>query len=171
MQEVLARQEAGSLPNGFNFYSAAVQNVLMPRILFPDKARLNDSKITMALLGGFIDKDTSIGVGYVAQAQVDFGFPGLLLPVLLIGFMIGSAAKYFMSRPAPLLIREAFSTATLFLAFPFAANIDKAFGGFVIACLAMSLTLKYGYPRIAFWLGDSDTGVDIHAEESAGIRA
>jgi hypothetical protein len=149
---MLERQDVGSLPSGFNFYSSAVQNVLMPRILFPDKAALNDSKITTALLGISIDKDTSIGIGYVAQAYYDFGAPGFLIPVFLIGLMTGAAAKYFMTRSAPLMIQEAFATAALFLSFQFAANVDKAFGGFVISCLVMGLALKFGYPMIAQWL-------------------
>jgi hypothetical protein len=132
-----------------------VQHVLTPRVLFPDKSTLDDSKITTALLRRKITSDTSISVGYIAQAHVDFGVPGMFLPVLIIGVMIGAAAKYFMTRPAPLLIREAFTTATLFLAFPFGENIDKTLGGFVVDCLAMGLLLKFGYPMIARWLAGS----------------
>ena len=132
--------------------------MLTPRILFPDKAALDDSKLTTALLGIKIDKYTSIGVGYVAQAHVDFGFPGLLLPMLVIGGMIGGGAKYFMTRSAPLLIREAFTTATLFLAFRFEENIDKALGGFITGFLAMALVLKFAYPMIARWLAGSFPG-------------
>jgi hypothetical protein len=161
--EVLARQDSGALPSGFNFYASAVEHVLTPRILFPDKPALDDSKITTALLGVRIDDDTSIGVGFVAQAQVDFGFPGLLLPVLSMGFMIGMVAKYFMTRSAPLLVREAFTTATLFLSFQFAADIDKALGGFVVGCLAMGLSLKFGYPMMARWLEGSRVGQDLNA--------
>jgi hypothetical protein len=51
-----------------------------------------------------------------------------------------------------LLIREAFTTATLFLAFPFEENIDKALGGFITGCLAMALVLRFAYPMIARWL-------------------
>jgi hypothetical protein len=69
--------------------------------------------------------------------------------------MIGAAAKYFMTRPAPLLIREAFTTATLFLVFSIGENIDKSLGGFVVDCLAMGLALKFGYPMIARWLAES----------------
>jgi hypothetical protein len=152
---VIARQDIGSLPSGFNFYSSAVQHVLTPRILFPDKAALNDSKITTALLGMRIDRDTSIGVGYIAQAYVDFGAPGFLIPVFLIGLLIGAVANYFMTRSAPLMIREAFATAALIQSFQFAADIDKALGGFVVVCLALGLTLKFGYPMIARWLAGS----------------
>jgi hypothetical protein len=151
--QVLARE--GSLPNGFNYYASAVQTVLTPRILFPDKQALNDSRLTTELLGIRIEDDTSIGVGYVAQAQVDFGFPGLLPPILLIGFMIGVAAQYFMTRSAPLLIREAFTTAALFHSFQFESNIDKSLGGFLISCLGMGFILKFGYPLIARWLAGS----------------
>lgn len=149
---IIARRNLGSLPSGFNFYIAAVQNILKPRILFPDKASLNDSKITTALLGIKIDPDTSIGVGYVAQAYVDFGAPGFLMPIFLIGLMTGAAAKYFMTRSAPPMVREAFATAALFLSFQFASNIDKALGGLFISCLTMGVVLKYGYPMIARWL-------------------
>jgi hypothetical protein len=146
---IMAQEPSVSRSGTFSFYVAAVQHILTPRILFPDKPTLNDSKITTALLGIKIDAVTSIGVGYVAQAYVDFGFPGLLLPILSIGIMLGTAAKYFMTRSAPLLIRQAFATATLFLAFAFAEDIDKALGGFITAFIAMALTLKFGYPIVA----------------------
>jgi hypothetical protein len=155
--QMLARQDAGLLSSDFNFYASAIEHVLTPRILFPDKPVLDDSKITMAVLGVSIDQDTSIGIGFVAQAQLDFGFPGMFLPILLIGIMTGGAAKYFMTRSAPLLIREAFATATLFLFFALESNIDKSLGGFVTGCLAMGLALKFGYPMIAKWLARSRT--------------
>ena len=169
---VLERQDSGALGSDLNFYASAVEHVLTPRILFSDKPTLDDSKITTALLGTRIDQDTSIGVGYVAQAQVDFGFPGLLLPMLLIGFVMGTAAKFFMTRSAPLIIRAAFTTASLFLCFQFAANIDKALGGFVVGCLAMGLALKFGYPMIAQWLAGPGAGRNVSSNGPIGnIRA
>jgi len=150
---VIAREDSGFFrQHHFDFYASALQHVLTPRFLFPDKAELNDSKLTTALLSIKIDKYTSISLGYVAQAHVDFGFPGLLLPMLVIGGMIGGVAKYFMTRPAPLLIREAFTAATLFLVFRFEENIDKALGGFITGFLVMALVLKFAYPIIERWL-------------------
>jgi len=165
---LLERQDSGALPSDLNFYASAVQHVLTPRILFPDKPTLNDSQITRELLGIIITDDTSIGLGFVAQAHADFGFPGLLLPMLLIGFVMGGAARYFMTRSVPLLVRGAFTTATLFLAFPFAANIDKALGGFVVGCLAMGLALKFGYPMIARWLTGSRVGPNVYSNGPIG---
>ncbi len=150
--QLLARIDVGSVPKNLGRYSGALEHVFTPRVLFPQKPRLDDSKLTTALLGIEISEDTSIGIGFVAEAHLDFGFPGLLLPLFLLGVMTGGAAQYFMTRPVPLLIREAFTTATLFLSFPFAANIDKSLGGFITGCLAMALALRFGYPTIAPWL-------------------
>jgi hypothetical protein len=166
---VIARENIGSLSQDFNFYASAVQHVLTPRFLFPDKATLNDSKLTTALLGMRITGETSIGVGYVAQAHADFGFPGLLLAILSIGIMIGVAAKYFMTRTIPLLIREAFTTAALFLAFPFEENIDKALGGFITGCLAMALVLKFAYPMIASWLTRPQASRRVYSDRSIKV--
>src|ERR1035437_1276889 len=47
--QVIARQDTGSLRSGFNFYTEAVRHILTPRVLFPDKSTLNDSKLTTAL--------------------------------------------------------------------------------------------------------------------------
>jgi hypothetical protein len=88
----------------------------------------------------------------------------LLLPLFLLGIMTGGVAQYFMTRSAPLIVREAFTTASLFLSFPFAANIDKALGGFVIGCLVMALALKFGYPMIAQWLAGA------RADRRAGVE-
>jgi hypothetical protein len=149
---VLAYLDAGEISNDFNFYGAAIKHVLTPRVLFPDKAALDDSRITTALTGQRIDENTSIGVGYIAEAQVDFGFPGLLLPMLAIGFMLGLATEYLMTRPAPLLVRQAFATATSFHVFFFEVDIDKGLGAFITGWLAIALILKFGYPLIATWL-------------------
>jgi hypothetical protein len=149
---LMARLDTGAIPRNLGLYGAAVQHVLTPRVLFPDKLALDDSKLTTALLGFKIGDDTSIGVGYVAEAHVDFEFPGMLVPLLMLGAMLGGAAQYFMTRRAPLCIREGFATASLFLSFSFAANIDKALGGFITGFLVMAMALKFGYPIIAQWL-------------------
>jgi hypothetical protein len=164
--QLLARIDLGVVPKNLSRYQAAVQHVLSPRVLFPDKPSLNDSRLTTMLLGFQIDKDTSIGIGFVAEAHLDFGFPGLLLPLFLLGTMIGGTAQYFMTRPAPLIIREAFTTAGLFLAFPFEANIDKTLGSYITGCVVMALVLKFAYPMVARWLAGANRRINV--EQSVG---
>ena len=72
--------------------------------------------------------------------------------MLVIGVMLGVSAKYFMTRSVPLIIREAFMTAALFLVFRYEENIDKALGGFITSFLVMAVVLKFAYPTIARWL-------------------
>src|SRR5262249_37435621 len=75
--EILARLDAGAIAEDSRKYLDAVQHVVMPRVLFPDKAKLDDSAVTTALTGREIEEGTSISVGYVAEAHVDFGFPAM----------------------------------------------------------------------------------------------
>jgi hypothetical protein len=149
--QALSRRDAG-LVNIPGRYISAVQHVLMPRVLFPDKESLDDSAVTTALTGEEFTEGTSVGVGYVAEAHVDFGFPGMLLPLLLLGAMMGAGAHYFMTRAAPLVIRQAFTAASLFTAFRYEMNIDKALGGYLVAFIALAVALKFGYPIVANWL-------------------
>jgi hypothetical protein len=149
---ILARRDAGLIQDVPNMYAAAALHVMTPRVLFPDKAALNDSAITTLLTGQEIGANTSISVGYMAEAHVDFGFPGMLVPVLLIGSMLGAAAAYFMSRNAPLIVRQGFTTISTFSAFAYEANIDKALGGFLVTFIGLALALKFGYPVLKKWL-------------------
>jgi hypothetical protein len=57
-----------------------------------------------------------------------------------------------MTRPVPMLVRQAFATAVSFHVFYFEVDISKALGAFITAWLAMALVLKFGYPLIAMWL-------------------
>jgi hypothetical protein len=150
---ILARLETNSIDVP-SLYLSAVEHFLMPRLLFPDKPALNDSALTTAFTGDEIDPNTSISVGYVAEAHVDFGFPGMMMPILLIGMMIGAQARYFMTRNAPLIIRQAFCTGCLFAVFGYWMNIDKALGGSVVGFIAMAMALRFGYPLVSNWLAD-----------------
>lgn len=133
-------------------FRMAVEHVLMPRLFFPGKAALNDSATTTALTGWQFVDNTSVSVGYIAEAHHDFGVPWMFLPIMGIGMMLGAAARYFLTRKAPTVITQAFAVSLLFSAFPLGMDIDKALGGFLTQFIALSLTLKFGYPKLARWL-------------------
>lgn len=125
-------------------YARAVEHVLKPRLLFPDKAALDDSAETTQILHWKIPKGTSIGLGYVAQAHIDFGFPGLLLPIFCLGTIVGAIYKYFLTRPAPEFLCEAFGVACIFNSLRFESNIDKEVGGLLMGFLVLAITLHFG---------------------------
>jgi hypothetical protein len=136
-------------------YQRALLHIVTPRVFFPDKAVLDDSAQTAQALGWSIDKNTSVGLGYVAQAHIDFGFPGLLAPMIVLGAIIGTIYAYFLTRPAPPLIREACAVACLFNALAFEGNIDKQLGGMIWALLVLALALRNGAAIVHRWLENS----------------
>jgi hypothetical protein len=155
---VMSRDEFGLLPADTHLYASAVQHVFTPRILFPNKAELDDTKVTRELTGISVREGTSVGVGYVAEAFADFGFPGMLIPLGIFGLTFGGAVRYFMTRSVSWKVRQACATSAILFTCRFETDIDKAFGGFVTGFLAVLLALKYGYPMIAGWLTEEMVG-------------
>jgi hypothetical protein len=71
----------------------AVMHVLMPRLFFPDKADVgSDSDMVRKYSGVWVagaEHGTSIAFGYAAESYIDFGIPGMFVPVLLFGVLMG----------------------------------------------------------------------------------
>lgn len=154
--QFLAQEDNGNIPDLPSRYLGGIEHVLMPRILFPGKAIIDDSVVTTALTGRVIDKNTSISIGFIAEARYDFGQGWMFVPVLLIGMTVGAAGRYFMTRKAPYLIRQAFTATALFNFFQFGTNFNKALGTFLVGFVVFGLILKFAYPYFALWLaGDA----------------
>jgi hypothetical protein len=146
---LLERLDAGLIPSDEYRWLGTLKRIMMPRLLFPDKAAVNDSETTKRLLGISIDSKTSISVGYIAETHVDFGFPLMLVPLYIIGFAMGRVARMFAAINAPMIIRNGFICGALLLSFTFESAIDKALPGFVLTCVALALCAKYAYPALA----------------------
>ena len=77
---------------------AAVMHVIEPRLLFPDKPRLNDNQLTAKYAGLRLDArtsyGTSIGLGYVAELYIDFGVPGTIFVMFVLGFLGGRCFRF-----------------------------------------------------------------------------
>ncbi|MGI9158462.1 MAG: hypothetical protein ACR2K1_01785, partial [Saprospiraceae bacterium] len=73
-------------------WQSAVRHVLMPRIVNSNKAALDDSK-TASKYTGIIwagaAEGSSISLGYLAESYVDFGIPGMFLPVIILSSGFG----------------------------------------------------------------------------------
>ncbi|MCW8137914.1 MAG: hypothetical protein KIT58_03325 [Planctomycetota bacterium] len=72
----------------------AIRHVTMPRALFPDKPRLkNDSELVRRYAGVRVageESGTSIGLSYVAESYIDFGMPGMFVPLFAFGLLVGA---------------------------------------------------------------------------------
>ena len=74
---------------------AAVQHILTPRMIFPDKEEMmSDSEKVRKYSGEWVagaDQGVSIAFGYVAESYVDFGVPLMFFPPLIFAVLVGMA--------------------------------------------------------------------------------
>lgn len=134
----------------------AVTHVFMPRFLFPDKARLDDSDRTRRFTGiNFSGKEsgTSIGIGYMAESYVDFGIPGMFMPIFLLGAGMGLIYRRMLCTNRSPVLGMAIATAILFsLLHAFAMSNAKIVGSVVVLCLAYWLLNRAFGGTVMRWL-------------------
>jgi hypothetical protein len=156
---VITVQEASPEPETMRQWREGLAHVLQPRFLFPDKAPLSDSDVYVRLAKGdpteAVREGTSISVGYVAENFADLGFPGMLAGIAVIGFLIGSACRYFMmKRNLPWMVREA---TVIVLVYSVAQggleiSLPKLLGAIVMTTLVYMLIVRFAYPYVLTWL-------------------
>lgn len=80
----------------------AVRHVLMPRLIFPQKAGLeSDSEKVFRYAGVKVagaKQKTTIAFGYVAESYVDFGMPGMFAPIFAFGLIMGASYQWFRAQ-------------------------------------------------------------------------
>ena len=86
--------------NGANWGSTLVF-ILTPRILNPDKgtydASIKASKYSGIQYSGR-KRGVSISLGYFADGYIDFGYVGMFIPLLILGFIYGSSYYFFIRK-------------------------------------------------------------------------
>lgn len=80
----------------------AIQHVLTPRFLNPDKPELeSESELVRRYTGLAVagrEQGTTIAFGYVIQSYIDFGVPLMFLPPLVWGLLLGASYGFFVVR-------------------------------------------------------------------------
>lgn len=75
--------------------------VLTPRFLNPDKPTLKATEKTIKYTGisyaGY-NQGVSFSLGYFADAYIDFGYYGMMFPLIILGFIFGASYFYFVRR-------------------------------------------------------------------------
>jgi hypothetical protein len=78
----------------------ALQHLLTPRLLFPEKGVLeSDSEMVRNYSGVQVsgtEQGTSIAFGYAAESYLDFGLPWMFIPVFVYGLLMGLAYRWFL---------------------------------------------------------------------------
>jgi hypothetical protein len=143
----IVRHEEGKLTMG------AIRHVTMPRFLFPEKSDLGgDSWLVRKYAHLSVSGDesgTSVGLGYMAEFYIDYGFPVMLTPLFLYGLLVGFLYRA-LSRVSP--SHNIFSAvaAGLFLQhlLSYEGNFTKLLGGILQGFLVLSVILLFLGARI-----------------------
>jgi len=76
----------------------AIENVLTPRLFFPDKPQLPSQSDEVRKYAGIWvggrETNTSYAFGYAGESYVDFGIPYMFVPVFTLGVLIGLGYRY-----------------------------------------------------------------------------
>jgi hypothetical protein len=155
---VIGVQETAPEPVFVRQWQDAVEHVFKPRFLLPGKAALSDTEVYVRLARGDSSEQmrlgTSISVGYMAENFVDFGFPGMLGGLFVIGLMYGVIIRYFMTLKMPWVLREG---VVLGFVMGVAHNgvemsLPKIFGAMVMFALVYTLLARFVFPQALNWL-------------------
>jgi hypothetical protein len=72
----------------------ALNHVLKPRFLFPEKPNLGSDSFLIRQYAGQsaagLEQGTSIGLGYMGEFYIDFGFPLMFVALFVFGVVLGS---------------------------------------------------------------------------------
>jgi hypothetical protein len=148
-----APEEEGVFPR----WRDALEHVAKPRLLFPNKPVLDDTEIFLRYVRDDIGDDsrpgTSISIGFLAENFIDFGFPGMLAPMAVMGLLLGGAVRYFMTRPVPWAVREGIIMAlVLTLGAGMEMSLAKFLGNTILVFAVLALCLKFLYPTVERWI-------------------
>ena len=125
----------------------------MPRFLFPEKPDLGgDSWLVRKYARLNVSGDesgTSIGLGYMAEFYIDYGFPTMLFPLLLYGMLAGLLYRV-LSRVSPSPHVFSAVAAGLFLQhfLSYEGNFTKLLGGILQAFLLLAALLAIFGARV-----------------------
>jgi len=139
-------------------WNDAVAHVFQPRFLFPDKPSLSDTEVFVRLARGDASEQmragTSISVGYLAENYVDFGFPGMLMAVFVIGLILAAVCRYFMAIALPWIVIEGIIAAFLYATGGNGVEVSlpKLFGATFMLFLVYALLARFAFPIGLRWL-------------------
>jgi hypothetical protein len=136
----------------------AITRPFMPRILFKDKAGIDDSARTELYTGGQVSAShgTSISIGYIAETYIDFGVVGMMVEILGLGFFYGLICRFFLrdERLGPLL-GMALGSAVLIHVGLLESSLTKTIGSIAVSFLVALLLVRYASTLFGWATGQS----------------
>jgi hypothetical protein len=138
-------------------WGGALRHVLIPRLVWPDKPELYaDTEFTRDFTGLSLysaNRDTSISIGWVGDAWIDFGLPGVIGISFLLGVLGGLLYRSLCHlnrglRP----LRYGAAVAVLLTMAEFGLSSPKVLGGLLSVYLVGIAGTYYLIEPISVWL-------------------
>jgi hypothetical protein len=140
---------------GGELWLDAMTRPFMPRVFFPGKTAIHDSERTMKYTGLRVagaKEGTSISIGYMGESYIDFGRFGMMVPILVFGWLLGRTYRWLVcDAPTRGLLGMGLASAVLFGAAYLESSITKVFGGFAAAVLVVWLLNRFVFPVCLRW--------------------
>lgn len=125
----------------------AVTHIFTPRILFPDKPPLlSDSEQTMYYTGLRLASSfegTSISLGYMAESYIDFGVPGMFVPIFFWGLVLGLGMRLLVARFGAVDLVWGTAAVVMLNSLILEVTAVKMVGGTLMSIIVMFLTLNH----------------------------
>jgi hypothetical protein len=138
-----------------NLFISALEHILKPRILFPDKKPIYDSELTSKYTGvqfAGAEQGTSFSLGTVAESYVDFGKYYMFIPIFFFGLWIGWMYKYFIVNGYNIIWGMCYSAPIFQFAWSFPVPTAKFFGWSVTYFIGFWFLNKYIIKYLDNWL-------------------
>jgi hypothetical protein len=133
----------------------AISRPFMPRIIFPNKAALNDSELTNYYTGLHVAgsaQGTSISMGYIADSYIDFGAIGMMGAIFAFGCFVGYTYRWLISHPNGIGLLGCGLASSTFIQFTsIGFSSAKLVGGIVVSLLVAFIILNFVVPRYRVW--------------------
>ena len=127
-----------------------IQHVIKPRLFFPDKPALNDSKITNRYIMGEVSETTaSFSIGYIGESYADFGPFFMYIPIFIVGFGFGCVYIWFRKKSKVKIIGISLCCSFLIYRIVIPDDIPSLLGLVITHSLVMALLLIIFEKKIA----------------------
>jgi len=126
----------------------ALTRVFMPRFLFPNKAIIDDSQVTMKYTGlklADASEGVSISLGYIGETYADVGLKLMLVPLFLFGLIIGLIYKHILTTTSNIIWRYGLILPLFFQLNVYEQALIKFVGGIIAYFIVIVIIRKSGF--------------------------
>ena len=130
--------------------------IFTPRILNPNKgtydASVKASKYTGIQYSG-AKRGVSVSLGYFADGYIDFGYVGMFLPLLILGFIYGSTYYYFIRKSSDNFIFNYAVVGALYMElFSFESDNIFVMGRLYVNLLVFLILRRFFFPKLMAYI-------------------